>query len=307
MASSKQDPQSPPIEVRDSEVHGKGVFAARQIKKGERIIEYIGERVSHDEADRRYEEKDENDSHTFLFIVDSKTVIDAGTDGNEARFFNHSCDPNCESVVESRRVFIEALRQIEPGEEMTYDYQIYREDGDPENIDVIFACRCGFPRCRGTMLWPPEPKKKSRKKARKNADGKAEGKSTAGGKQKKKTNAPAKRSAAGKRSVGGKTSAGRVSAAGKTSAARKTSAAGKTAAAKKTSAAGKTSAARQTSAAGKTSAGGKTSVAGGKSAAGRNSGAGRGSKSAPGRRAVKKSGSAQKSASKAVKKSVRRR
>jgi hypothetical protein len=281
MASSKQEQQSPPLEVRDSEVHGKGVFAARQIKKGERIIEYIGERVSHDEADRRYEAKDENDSHTFLFIVDSKTVIDAGTAGNEARFFNHSCDPNCESVVESRRVFIEALRPIEPGEEMTYDYQIYREDGDPENIDEIFACRCGFPQCRGTMLWPPEPKKKSRKKARKNAGGKANGKSAAGGKQKKKKAAPTKRSAARKRPVGGKTAAAAQAAA-----------------------AAKTSAARKTSAAGKKSAGGK-SAAGTNSKAGSRSGAG--SKAAPGRKAVNKSGSAQKSASKAVKKSVRRR
>ncbi len=130
MAKSKQLPQSPPLEVRNSEVHGKGVFALRGIKKGERLIEYLGERVSHDEADRRYEEKDENDSHTFLFIVDSKTVIDAGNEGNDARFFNHSCDPNCESTVEKRRVYIDALRDIEPGQEMTYDYQIYREEGD---------------------------------------------------------------------------------------------------------------------------------------------------------------------------------
>jgi uncharacterized protein len=150
----------PPILVRDSSVHGRGVFATRRIEKGERIVEYLGERISHEEADRRYESKEENDSHTFLFIVDSKTVIDAGVNGNDARFFNHSCDPNCESVVEKRRVYIEALRAIEPGEEMTYDYQIYKEEGDPENIDEVFACRCGFANCRGTMLWPPEPKKK---------------------------------------------------------------------------------------------------------------------------------------------------
>jgi hypothetical protein len=159
---------SAPIEVRQSDVHGRGVFATRRIEKGERIIEYLGERVSHKEADRRYESKDENDSHTFLFIVDSKTVIDAGVDGNDARFFNHSCNPNCESVVEKRRVFIEALRTIEPGEEMTYDYQIYKEEGDPENIDEVFACHCGFEQCRGTMLWPPEPKKK-RPRAKKKA------------------------------------------------------------------------------------------------------------------------------------------
>jgi uncharacterized protein len=183
---------APPIEVRNSSVHGRGVFATRRIEKGERIIEYLGERVSHEEADRRYESKEENDSHTFLFIVDSKTVIDAGVDGNDARFFNHSCNPNCESVVEKRRVYIEALRAIEPGEEMTYDYQIYKEEGDPENIDEVFACRCGFADCRGTMLWPPEPKKK-RSRARQKA-------------------APAKRSAAG----GGKKGTGKNKPKGKT-------------------------------------------------------------------------------------------
>src|SRR5882757_8821734 len=178
------------IEVRRSNVHGLGVFAAKQIPKGARIIEYGGERVSHDEADRRYEEKDANDSHTFLFIVDSKIVIDAGVDGNDARFFNHSCDPNCESTVEKRRVFIEAMRDIEPGTELTYDYQIHREDDDPANIDEVFACRCGFPNCRGTMLWPTERKAK-RKKAKKKAKAKsgAQGKSKSKAKTKAKTKA----------------------------------------------------------------------------------------------------------------------
>lgn len=148
------------IEVRRSDVHGLGVFATKRIPKGARIIEYVGERVSHQEADRRYEEKEANDSHTFLFIVDSKTVIDAGTDGNDARFFNHSCNPNCESTVAKKRVYIEALRDIAAGDELTYDYQIHREDDDPDNIDEVFACRCGFPQCRGTMLWPTERKPK---------------------------------------------------------------------------------------------------------------------------------------------------
>jgi uncharacterized protein len=186
---------APPIQVRDSSVHGRGVFATRRIGKGERIIEYLGERVSHEEADRRYEAKEENDSHTFLFIVDSRTVIDAGVGGNDARFFNHSCDPNCESVVEKRRVYIEALRAIEPGEEMTYDYQIYKEEGDPENIDEVFACRCGFANCRGTMLWPPEPKKK-RSRPRQKA-------------------APAKRSAAGGGGRGSSRSTSRAASKGK--------------------------------------------------------------------------------------------
>jgi len=148
-------PEQPLLEVRDSTLHGLGVFAARRIRKGTRIIEYLGERVSHAEADRRYEHKDAEDAHTFLFIVDARTVIDAGVDGNEARFVNHACDPNCESVIEDRRVFIEALRAIEPGEELTYDYQIQRESDDPPDVDAIFACCCGSERCRGSMLWPP--------------------------------------------------------------------------------------------------------------------------------------------------------
>jgi SET domain-containing protein len=154
------------IEVRDSALHGLGVFATKRIKKGTRVLEYLGERVSHAEADRRYDDKDENDNHTFLFIVDGRTVIDAGVNGNEARFINHGCDPNCESVIEERRVFIEAIRDIAPGDELTYDYQIQREAHDPPNIDVIFACRCGAATCRGSMLWPPPVPKRSRAQPR---------------------------------------------------------------------------------------------------------------------------------------------
>ncbi len=155
------------LEVRASNVHGKGAFATGPISKGMRLIEYLGERVSHKEADRRYESKDANDNHTFLFIVDSRTVIDAGVDGNDARFFNHSCDPNCESVIADGRVYIEAIRAVQPGEELTYDYQIQREAEDPPDIDEIFACRCGAAQCRGTMLWPT--KRSTRKARRKKA------------------------------------------------------------------------------------------------------------------------------------------
>jgi uncharacterized protein len=153
------------IEVRESPLHGMGVFATRRIAKGTRVIEYLGERVSHTEADRRYEDKDANDNHTFLFIVDDATVIDAGVNGNAARFVNHACQPNCESVIEDARVFIEAVRAIEPGEELTYDYQIQREPDDPPDIDSIFACRCGHRRCRGSMLWPAQRKRQRARSA----------------------------------------------------------------------------------------------------------------------------------------------
>src|SRR3954471_1162698 len=161
---------SPLIEVRNSPVHGRGVFAAKNIPKGTRIVEYLGDRVSHADADARYEDHDENDNHTFLFIVDKHTVIDAGAGGNDARFINHQCEGNCESVIENRRVFIDAARDIAPGDELGYDYEIGREKDDPSNVDEIYACRCGSPKCRGTMLWPakrPSPRKRKKKVARK--------------------------------------------------------------------------------------------------------------------------------------------
>jgi hypothetical protein len=147
---------SPLVEVRNSPVHGRGVFAAAPIPKGTRILEYLGDRISHDAADKRYEDHDESDNHTFLFIVDKHTVIDAGVGGNDARFINHQCEGNCESVIENRRVFIDATRDIAPGQELGYDYEIGREKDDPPNVDEIYACRCGSPKCRGTMLWPPK-------------------------------------------------------------------------------------------------------------------------------------------------------
>jgi len=157
---------SPWIEVRNSKIHGKGVFAAKRIPKGTRIIEYIGERISHKEADDRYADHDPNDNHTFLFIVDRKTVIDGGRKANAARYINHSCNGNCESAIAERRVFIDAVRDIAKGEELGYDYEIGRDKNDPPNVDEIYACRCGSPKCRGTMLWPakrPVKKKKAKK------------------------------------------------------------------------------------------------------------------------------------------------
>jgi SET domain-containing protein len=159
----KRAGRPPLFEVRHSPVHGYGVFAARRIRKGTTVIEYLGDRVSHDEADARYEDKDPNDNHTFLFTVDAKTVIDAGVNGNEARYINHGCDPNCESTTVNKRIFIEAIRTIQPGEELSYDYQIQRDNDDAPNVDDIYACRCGAKNCRGSML---EAAKKPRKPAR---------------------------------------------------------------------------------------------------------------------------------------------
>lgn len=147
---------SPLVEARNSPIHGRGVYAVAPIRKGTRLLEYLGERISHAEADRRYEDKPEDDGHTFLFIASRRTVIDAGRLGNDARFINHSCDPNCETTIENSRVFIDAVRDIRPGEELGYDYQLTWESTDEPAELALYACRCGAKKCRGTML-DPEP------------------------------------------------------------------------------------------------------------------------------------------------------
>jgi uncharacterized protein len=153
----------PLIEARNSRIHGRGVYAVAPIRKGTRVIEYLGERISHDEADRRYEVKGDDDGHTFLFIASNRTVIDAGVNGNDARFINHSCAPNCETVIEKSRVFIDAIRNIKPGEELGYDYQLTWESTDDPAELALYACRCGAKKCRGTML-DKEPADKKKKK-----------------------------------------------------------------------------------------------------------------------------------------------
>jgi SET domain-containing protein len=166
---STRDRRRPMIEVRHSRVHGYGVFALRRIRKGTTVIEYLGDRITHEEADERYADKDEKDNHTFLFTVNSRIVIDAGRNGNEARFINHGCAPNCESGIMAKRVFIDAIRTIQPGEELVYDYQITRDPDDPDDVDEVFACRCGAPDCRGSMLEPKKPplkRSKPRKRSR---------------------------------------------------------------------------------------------------------------------------------------------
>lgn len=164
---------SPLVEARNSTIHGRGVYAIAPIKKGTRVLEYLGERISHGEADARYETKGDDDGHTFLFIASNRTVIDAGVDGNDARFINHSCAPNCETVIENSRVFIDAIRNIKPGEELGYDYQLTWESTDDAAELALYACRCGAKKCRGTML-DEEPidkraadKRKAKKKAKK--------------------------------------------------------------------------------------------------------------------------------------------
>lgn len=154
-----------PFELRASPIAGLGAFATRAIRKGTRIIEYTGERITNAEADRRYDEDKMKSHHTFLFTLTSRTVVDAAVGGNEARFINHSCAPNCEAVIEDgKRIYIEALRDIPVGTELVYDYQYERTADHTAQDERFYECSCGAPECRGTIL---APKKKAKKRARK--------------------------------------------------------------------------------------------------------------------------------------------
>jgi SET domain-containing protein len=148
--------------VRRSAIHGRGVFATQPIKKGTRIIEYTGERISNREADRRYDDSRMKKHHTFLFTLDKKTVVDGAiaAGGSVASFINHSCDPNCEAIIRGKRIFIHAKENIYPGTELVYDYQYERTGEDDEELEKFYVCRCGADNCRGTIMKPP-PKKRS--------------------------------------------------------------------------------------------------------------------------------------------------
>ncbi|MES2564959.1 MAG: SET domain-containing protein-lysine N-methyltransferase [Pseudomonadota bacterium] len=138
--------------MRRSGIHGRGVFALADIPKGERLMEYVGERISHPEADRRYAVEHEHSPHTMLFAVDDKTVIDATRWGNSSRFINHSCSPNCEADEENGRIFISTLRKVAAGTELTYDYNLVLEERHTPAVKRAHACFCGARGCRGTLL-----------------------------------------------------------------------------------------------------------------------------------------------------------
>jgi len=144
------------IQVRRSGVHGRGVYALHKIKKGETIIEYKGQMITWKQAERRHPHDPKDPDHTFYFHIDDKHVIDAKFGGNAARWINHACNPNCESDIDedAHRVYIKALRRIEPGEELFYDYGLVIDEPYTKKLKKQFACRCGARDCRGTMLAP---------------------------------------------------------------------------------------------------------------------------------------------------------
>lgn len=154
------------IEVRNSSIHGRGVFAAMDFPAGARVIRYLGKLITHAQADRRYDDSLDS-GHTFLFTLNERYIIDANQQGNSARWINHSCEPNCGATIhvdvngdESKdQVWIETLRPVAAGEELTYNYGIVLEVPHTRRLKAIWACRCGAPTCTGTLL---QPKRRSR-------------------------------------------------------------------------------------------------------------------------------------------------
>src|SRR3979411_3112623 len=168
--SASGNGREPLYVVRSSHIHGRGVFARRYIRKGTRILEYTGERIDNDEADRRYDDTKMKRHHTFLFTLDKNTVIDgaANTGGGDASFINHSCDPNCEAVITGKTILITALRGIEPGEELAYDYQYERTGKHDAELEKFYLCKCGAENCRGSIMKPAKrtrrpPKRRPKK------------------------------------------------------------------------------------------------------------------------------------------------
>lgn len=151
------------LAVRKSKTHGRGAFALQTIRKGERVIEYTGERISEAEYERRAQ-KDADTAHTFFFGLSNGTVIDPARGGNASRYINHSCSPNCETEEDDDRVFVVALKAIRPGEELTYDYQLQYSGRITKKVQKEHPCYCGAPNCKGT-LFPRRTRTSKKKKS----------------------------------------------------------------------------------------------------------------------------------------------
>jgi SET domain-containing protein len=129
------------LEQRRSGIEGEGLFAKVPIRAGDTIIEYTGERLSKDESLRRC-----IDGNHYIFNINEEFDIDGSVESNFARFINHSCAPNAEAQLEDDRVWIVAVRDISPGEEVTFNYG-YDLDDYREH-----PCRCGAANCVGYIL-----------------------------------------------------------------------------------------------------------------------------------------------------------
>lgn len=141
------------IEVRNSPIHGKGIYAAKDIPKDARIIEYVGEKITKAEAQKRLTDIDEKAEEEgkvatyYIFELNKRYDIDGDVSWNTARLINHSCNPNCESEDDKYQIFIKALRDIKKGEELNYDYCFDFSDEYEDH-----PCLCGSKNCTGYIV-----------------------------------------------------------------------------------------------------------------------------------------------------------
>lgn len=144
--------------VQRSDLHGTGIFAACDIPAETVIFEYFGARISQEEADEMPSADPDDPFHTFFFSLSSGDIIDGGQNGNDARWINHSCSPNCEAQEDEdgERVYIVALEDIAEGTELLYDYGLVIDDVLTETLKQQYQCLCNAPECRGTMLALPD-------------------------------------------------------------------------------------------------------------------------------------------------------
>ncbi len=160
--------QSELCEVRGSKIHGRGVYATTFIAKGDKIIEYVGEIIDNSQSDERGNRQHEHaietgDAAVYIFTLSKNYDLDGNVPWNTARLINHSCDPNCEAFIEDERIFIHAMRDIRPGEDLSFDYGV--------DIDCFeeHPCRCGKPKCVGYIVsqeqWPELRKRLAKKEA----------------------------------------------------------------------------------------------------------------------------------------------
>ncbi len=176
---AKRNPPNPYLVLRRSRIHGRGVYARKDIKKGTRLIQYTGEVISNAEADRRYDDESMSDHHTFLFILSDRLCVDAARGGNIARFINHKCDPNCVAWIEGKEIWIDAHKDIRKGEELGYEYEYDFLPGYTVKDLEFYACRCGSPKCRGTIVDVPKSKKHLLVELKRRQRARARGKKTA--------------------------------------------------------------------------------------------------------------------------------
>ena len=145
-------------EIKNSKIHGSGVFAKKNIKKNQKIIQYIGEKITRKEGDRRSEKRLKkylNSSLTgsvYIFELNKKYDIDGSPLYNKARYINHSCDPNCEVDIKNNQIWISSIKNIKKGEELSYDYG-YSFDKDDFRDHL---CKCGSKKCIGFIISSDE-------------------------------------------------------------------------------------------------------------------------------------------------------